>query len=205
MKYCLICFFLIGLTTITLAQTETSKSNDMTDELPYYEIPAFPDSYSAGNVLARVVDGLGFRYYWATEGLRPEDLAFKPNDEARTTNETLDHILGLTDVLANAFTGEANVRPNDGPELSFEQKRRNTLNNIKLASDKLKASQEGDLENYTMIFQRGDNTSEFPLWNLLNGPLDDALWHVGQVVSFRRSSGNPLNPKVSVFNGKLRD
>lgn len=40
---------------------------------------------------------------------------------------------------------------------------------------------------------------------MLNGPIADALWHVGQVVSFRRSSGNPFNSKVSVFSGKVRE
>ena len=36
------------------------------------------------------------------------------------------------------------------------------------------------------------------------GPIADALWHVGQVVTFRRSSGNPFNSKASVFTGKVR-
>jgi hypothetical protein len=40
---------------------------------------------------------------------------------------------------------------------------------------------------------------------MINGPIADALWHAGQVVTLRRVSGNPINPKVSVFNGRLRD
>ena len=42
----------------------------------------------------------------------------------------------------------------------------------------------------------------FPFWNHLNGPIADALWHSGQIVSNRRASGNPLNSKVNVFIGK---
>ncbi len=72
------------------------------DSLPYYEIPPYPDSFTAENVVARMVDGLGFRFYWATEGLRPEDLAFKPSTEARTSEETIDHILGLSAIVLNA-------------------------------------------------------------------------------------------------------
>lgn len=53
------------------------------DALPYREIPPYPENYTAANVAARVVDGLGFRYYWATEGLRPEDLAYQPNKDER--------------------------------------------------------------------------------------------------------------------------
>lgn len=190
---------------MTVAQAQNLQSADSHADLPYYEIPASPDSYSAGNVLARIVDGLGFRYYWATEGLRAEDLAFRPNAEARTTEETLDHIYGLSQVIVNAPSRKPNVRPTDEPPLTFEQKRRKTLENIKQASDLFRASQESDLEQYKVIFQSNGKTSESPFWNLLNGPLDDALWHVGQVVSFRRSSGNPLNAKVSVFTGKLRE
>ena len=43
------------------------------------------------------------------------------------------------------------------------------------------------------------------MWNQINGPIADALWHCGQVVSFRRASGNPYNSKASLFTGKLRE
>ena len=42
----------------------------------------------------------------------------------------------------------------------------------------------------------------FPFWNMINGPISDAIWHSGQVVANRRASGNPINPKVNVFIGK---
>jgi len=175
----------------------------MAQELPYRQIPQYPPSYNEGTVAARVVDGLGFRYYWATEGLRPEDLKFKPSEGARTTDETLDHILGLTTVLYNAVTHKVN----EGEEetgLTFAEKRRKTLANIEAASEILKKSSAKDLEGYTMIFKSANWTSEFPFWNLLNGPIDDALWHVGQVITFRRSSGNPFNSNVSMLQGKVR-
>lgn len=172
--------------------------------LPYREIPSYPDSFTAETVVARMVDGLGFRYYWATEGLRPEDLAFRPTPEARSSEETIDHILGLSQIILNAMEGRANVRSGEETSsLSFEVKRKTTLENLKSASDllKLPASQ---LENLSIVFKNQETATEFPFWNMLNGPLADALWHVGQVVSFRRSSGNPFNSKVSVFSGKLR-
>ena len=31
--------------------------------LPYYQIPSYPETYTAANVAARMVDGVGFRYY----------------------------------------------------------------------------------------------------------------------------------------------
>ncbi|MEN8248738.1 MAG: hypothetical protein ABFS32_07380 [Bacteroidota bacterium] len=189
---------------ILIFSFNTMAQDNQTNNLPYEQIPEYPESYTATNVVARMIDGLGFRYYWATEGLRPDDLAFKPNEEARTSEETIDHILGLTEVILNSVL----KRPNDGSfsskGMSFEQKRAKTLNNLKQASGILRSS-DADLEEFTIIFKRGEKTSEYPFWNQINGPIADALWHVGQVVSFRRSSGNPYNSKASVFTGKLRN
>ncbi len=183
-----------------MAQSETMKE----PELPYRQIPDYPESYTAGTVAARLIDGLGFRYYWATEGLRDEDLQFRPNETARTTMETLDHIYGLSRMVLRACKGEAN-RPEEEEALSFVELRRKTLEALREASDILRRSTDEDIATFNIIFQRGEDTSEFPFWNLVNGPVADALWHVGQVVSFRRSSGNPLNPKVSVFSGRVRE
>ena len=75
---------------------------------------------------------------------------------------------------------------------------------LKEASDILKASDPAEMEQFNLVFQRGEKQSVSPFWNLLNGPLADALWHTGQVVAFRRASGNPIDGRVSVFQGKLR-
>ena len=197
MKYYFFIFFMAVISGLQAQQATTAS-------LPYSEIPGYPEKYTAETVAARMIDGLGFRYYWATEGLTPKDLAFKPNEEARTTAETLDHIYNLCRVIANA----TDQKPNEdtGQEtMSFKEKRAQTLFLIKRAADKLRTAGPGTLEASKVIFKREGNSSEYPFWNIINGPAADALWHVGQVVSFRRSSGNPLNPKVSVFNGKLRN
>ena len=68
----------------------------------YYQIPDTPVVYTAATVAARMVDGLGFRYFWATEGLTETDLNYKPGDSTRTSFETLEHINGLVTVLLNA-------------------------------------------------------------------------------------------------------
>ena len=167
----------------------------------YYQIPDTPKAYTAATVAARLVDGLGFRYFWATEGLREKDLAYKPSDSARTLLETLEHIKGLTDILFNAVNKEPTDFTNPSPKLSFNELREATLKNIQGASEALKKD-GADLEELDMIFQRGNNKNEFPFWNLINGPISDALWHVGQVVTFRRSSGNPFPAGVSVLTGK---
>jgi hypothetical protein len=174
-----------------------------TVELPYYEIPDYPESYTAGTVAARLIDGLGFRYFHATADLRDEDLRFKPNEEARTTAETIDHIYGLSKVIVNTALKKPNVRGVEEPEMSFKEKRKQTLINLKTAADILRTAT--NLEDYKVIFKSDKGTSDYPFWNNINGPISDALWHCGQVVSFRRSSGNPFNSKASVFSGKVRN
>jgi hypothetical protein len=173
--------------------------------LPYYEIPESPAKFTAETTAARMIDGLGFRYYWATEGLTEKDLNYRPSDMARSSGETINHILGLTNMILNATKKVPNGGPKNKQELTFADKRKITLENLKEASDILKSSGTDGLEDYKIIFQRGDSTTEMPFWNVINGPISDALWHVGQIVSFRRASGNPFNSKASVLSGKVKE
>lgn len=169
--------------------------------LPYYEIPDAPQEFTPGAVVARMIDGLGFRYYWATEGLTPEDLDFRPTEESRSTGETVDHIYGLAKVILNSALKQPNGA---APEetLGFAQKREQTLRMLHEAAGIFRSTD--DLSQHTLIFKRGETQSEFPFWYQLNGPLADALWHCGQVVSHRRTSGNPFNSGASVFSGKVK-
>lgn len=195
---------LLLLFTFTFTLNAQDENTMKSTNLPYYEIPAYPEKFTNVNVAARMIDGLGFRYYWATEGLRQEDLDYKPSKEARDTRHTLEHIYGLSNTIVNASKMQANEGALD-MEISFEEMRKNTLENIKMASDILKASKKKDLKKMKVIFKRGEEISEYPYWNMINGPIADAIWHCGQVVSFRRASGNPFNSKASVFTGKLRE
>lgn len=171
-------------------------------ELPYYEIPKETNEYTAGSVASRMVDGLGFRYYWATEGLNEKDLKYKPSDEARDVFDTLDHILVLSIMTLSAVEGTDMNFPEEGA-LTFTEMRKLTLENFKKTSDILKLSD--DLSKFVMkIKRRNGKVEEYPFWNQLNGPIADAIWHVGQVVSFRRSAGNPLPKGPSFLTGTVR-
>lgn len=181
------------------------REGTVDDAKYYYQIPDYPESYSAGTVAARVVDGLGFRYFHATADLTEENLGFKPSEEARTMEETVDHILGLTRTTLNAVLKQPTDFSIEQPVLTFEEKRLKTLENIRKTSEILKNSSGEDMESYLVVFLSGNgNRTEYPFWNQLNGPIADAVWHVGQVVTFRRSAGNPFNSNVSVLSGKIR-
>ena len=170
--------------------------------LPYYEIPAAAENFTAGSVASRMIDGLGFRFYWATEGLRAEDLSFKPSESARTSEETIQHIYEMSRIIVNSTTNTVNTSGKH-EKISFTEMRKQVLENLKAASDRLRKSTDQEMKNFKIIFKNGDQVEEYPFWNQLNGPIADCLWHVGQIVSFRRSSGNPFNNKAEVFTGTV--
>jgi len=174
------------------------------DALPFDEIPPAPETYTACNVLARTVEGLGFRYRWATEDLTTEDLDYQFSESSRKLDETLDHLYGLAETIINAVERKPSVRPLDIGDLSYEDRRLQTLMFLKSAAETLRKSKDSDLSSMNIVFKRGEQESTFPFWNHLNGPIADALWHTGQVVASRRASGNPISGKVSVFMGKVR-
>jgi hypothetical protein len=187
---------LMALFLITIMNAQEKYPQD----LPYYQIPDYPDSYTAGTVVARMIDGLGFRYYWATEGLRTEDLAYKPSESNRTIDETLDHLYNLSRVVYNCAIKEINDRTQAREEaLSFQEKRKRTLLNFKKASEIFINAR--DLNEHLVIFKSKSGTIINPFWNQINGPIEDAIWHSGQIVALRRASGNPIDPKVNVFRG----
>ncbi|WP_147678578.1 hypothetical protein [Algibacter pacificus] len=161
------------------------------ENLPYYEIPKFAENYTAGSVASRMVDALGFRYYWATEGLTSTDLSYKPSESARTSEETIEHIYNLSRSILNAVSKD---NKNDGTKLSFQEQRKQTLNCLKKASDILRACE--DISQY--------DSGNRSFWYMINGPISDAIWHCGQLVTLRRASGNPIHPNINFFTGKVK-
>ncbi|HMP31682.1 MAG TPA: hypothetical protein PKD85_18920, partial [Saprospiraceae bacterium] len=95
--------FIISLSILNGQEINNSSA------LPYRAIGDYPATFTNENLLARMIDGLGFRFYWATEGLRNEDLKYKNTEDARTSEETIDHILGLTKMIVNCVKNQANT------------------------------------------------------------------------------------------------
>ena len=180
--------FILLMTTILSAQ-----ENEI--ELPYYELPEASNKYTAGTVAARQVDALGFRFYWASESLTEKDLVYKPSDSVRTFLETIEHIYSLSLIVLNSTLKKENI--NEKEEMSYAKLRAQTLLNLKQAADILRASD--DISHYKIIF----GTKEIPYWNNINGPISDSIWHCGQLATYRRITGNPINPKINHFSGKV--
>ncbi|MFS4493702.1 DinB family protein [Maribacter sp. 2308TA10-17] len=190
--------------SILILVSLTCNAQEMTnDSLPYASIPEAFENYTSGTVVARMIDGLGFRYYWATHGITEDNLKYEPGNEGRTIDQTLDHIYGLSAVILNAAKKMPNDRTTQPVKLEGLERRQKTLENLKEASTLFASST--DLNEHHIIFETKNGTAQYPFWNGINGPIEDAIWHAGQIVVMRRSAGNPINPRVNVFLGKLNE
>ncbi|AUC86599.1 hypothetical protein CW731_00055 [Polaribacter sp. ALD11] len=169
------------------------------EKLPYYQIPKMAEKYTAQNTVARMIDGLGFRYYWATEGLRGEDLAYQPKGDGRDCQKTVDHLYDLSNMLLR-LTKTDFKQEIEKEKMTFADMRKQTLLNLEAISNRIKVSR--NLSEFTV---KKEGKISVPFFNVINGPIADAIWHAGQIAGFRRSSGNPINSKVNHFTGTVRD
>ena len=172
--------------------------------LPYHEMGDLPEDFTMGNVVKRMIDGLGYRFYWSTEGLTDNDLNFRISEGSRSTLETMDHVLELSGFILRVAQGKYSGLVQSKETLRWNEIRAQTLIALKEASDLYAAFNDEEFKKLEMLLQKGENKFSMPLWMLLNGPIADAMHHVGQICSFRRASGNPIDPKVDAFTGKNR-
>ena len=162
-------------------------------ELPFEDISKTPVELTATNTLLRVVEGLAFRYRWATENLSEENIKFKPHPTSMNIEEVNAHIFDLVDSTYRVFGGE---KQNKDSLNSFQQIRKKSLLVLADLSERLKEMSDEDFSEIEK------NTSrKLPFWYWINGPLADALTHVGQITSWRRIAGNPQLKGVNVFIG----
>ena len=166
---------------------------DKNQELPFEDISKTPNDLTATNTLLRMVEGLAFRYRWATENLSEENIKFKPHPTSMSIEEVNAHIFDLVDSTNRVFGGE---KQNKDSLNSFHKLRIKSLNILADLSERLKEMSDEDLSEIEK------NTSrKLPFWYWINGPLADALTHVGQITSWRRIAGNPQLKGINVFIG----
>lgn len=154
----------------------------------YHRIPAYPEEVSVGTILTRLLDGLGFRFYWSTEGLRRTDYQYRPRRDCMSVEELVRHIWGLVNWVTLSATDTGFERPGD-----IEETREQILDMIHYLRNETMSMRAGELADITI-----DGHS---FWHIINGPIADALTHVGQINSFRRLSGNPVHG-ANVFTGE---
>ena len=175
-----------------------SQINDQDFNITFSDISEYPTEFSQANIVLRMIEGLGYRYYWASKSLSETDLEYKSSEDARSTLEIIKHIYSLTNMISSSFKNQQYEFSD--VSYGYKELREKTLLNLKYIHEQLKLNP--DLSKLKIRFERGGNMMEFPFWNQINGPISDALWHCGQVVMNRRASGNPLQSGVNVFIGK---
>jgi len=170
------------------------------NELPYRFMPDPPDRATATTVMIRMIDGLAFRYRWATDGLRPQDVDFDPGSGARTPRQLLSHVLWLVNAVCRSVGAAETTGDMDelAARTDLDDVRRETLGRLEAVRVALSAMTDEELGNRTFEIVDG---KRFPVWFILNGPLADALTHVGQINTWRRVTGNPT-PAANVFVGR---
>lgn len=195
--------FIIATSLVIILQTLSAQQMP-DDSLPYVSIGEYPTDYEPGSILARYLDGLGYRYHWATRNLREQDLAYRPSADASSAFETLEHIYNLSLSIRNVASNMVNER-SPKEEMSYVALRAATLENFQLASKQLVAKTADEIAALSLQYrQRDGEIKHLDFWLAINGQMSDALYHVGQIVSFRRTSGNPMHPGVSVFRGQTQ-
>ena len=188
-------FILLGLYHLTI-MSQTSEY--------FKDISKYPTEINNGNIISRMINGLGYRYYWATEKLKENDLIYRPSTNAYSTKETLVHIFTLSKTVYNTTLSKINERPDIDIPVDYESIRNETLQFLEKASKNFSNLNSEELYQMKIKFNRGGTIKSFPIWNLLNGPIADAIYHTGQIVSFRRTTGNPIDSSVNVFMGSYR-
>lgn len=194
-RFAILILLLLAITTNNLMSQE---------QQPYYKIESYPKTYTMGGMVSRMLDGLGYRYHWASKDLRAEDLSFEPGNDGKSTLETLKHIYELSADALLLSEGKEFKRPRVAVgEMSYNVLRSRTLSNLYEASANFREMSSERFETLEIIFASETKKQAYPFWNFLNGQLADAIYHTGQIVSFRRSTGNPVSKEVNVFTGGM--
>ncbi|NNF18156.1 MAG: hypothetical protein HKN61_00130, partial [Flavobacteriaceae bacterium] len=141
---------IVLFSTILTMQLTMGQTSDSTGK-SYEQLPQRGEQYTAGTTLARMVDGLAFRYYWATEALTEQDYEFRAADDLRSIAELMQHIYDLSEVvLATAQKEIVNRSQKPKEILSPEEMRAVTLSRLATSADLF--AQVNDFSAYPIRF-----------------------------------------------------
>ena len=153
--------------------------------LNYDRIDEYPERVNAVGVVLRLLDGLGFRFYWATYELDEDDFEFTPAEGGNSIGWMVSHIRGLLTWIYLNVRGEQAKQPQ-----SIVEQRNHVLDLIRMVREDIAGMSD---EQFAEVRIEG-----LPFWHMINGPISDALGHVGQINMARRLRGKPT-PEANVF------
>ena len=162
---------------------------------PFEILPNPPSEVSSAQTLVRLVDAIGFRYQLATKSLTKNEYDFRPVGGSMNMVELLSHIYDVLFWAYKSLGGQnSKMAANSGDEY-----REVTLNLSLDLKNHINTLDDQQLVQLKIYLKRVDKY--FPFWYLINGPLSDVLTHIGQINSWRRIAGNPVE-HVSPFTGE---
>ncbi|MFK8006244.1 MAG: DinB family protein [Saprospiraceae bacterium] len=162
----------------------------------FQSLPPTPSSLSSGAILSRFIVAIGFRYQTATKGLTQNEIQFRPVEGSMNMLELLDHIYKVLTWGYKAFDKNVKLKT---PTNTFDDYRKKTLQVCESFKNRLEEMSDEELEQTEVYLKRIDTT--FSFWYLINGPISDVLTHIGQINSWRRIAGNPVD-RISPFTGE---
>jgi len=128
-------------------------------------------------LLRHFLAALAYRTQKALRGAPPSFGTFKAGGQVRTPAELVRHMTSVLGYACTFFTG-GSYRPGPLPDLASEVTRFH-----------------GMLETLKHHLEAGTPLRATTLERLLQGPLADAMTHVGQLAVLRRLAGSPVAPE----------
>ena len=86
----------------------------------FRSIKAYPDRQDANGVVMRLLDGVGYRFYWATEGLTAADYRFTPGEGCQSIGELVAHVWGLANWVLLNLNAPSSNRPDDPADIRID-------------------------------------------------------------------------------------
>lgn len=163
-----------------------SYSQEKITQLPYNKNLKYPNKITAGIVMAKMVDELGYKYYWATDSLFNDEskYTFNSNNLARIL---LKGVYQMSENIIN-YTLENNIKPEPKlEEMSYEDFRKITLLNLKEASS---------------ILIKNAETTLLLNWAPFMNYIAYSNAYCDQIILFRENNGNPFKPKNDLIGQK---
>jgi len=128
-------------------------------------------------LLRHFLAALAYRTQKAVRGAPPSFGEFSAGRQARTPVELVRHMTSVLGYARTFFTG-GTYRPEPLPSLDAEVERFHTM-----------------LEDLSDHLEQGTPLTGTTPERLLQGPLADAMTHVGQLALLRRLAGDPVPPE----------
>lgn len=158
-------------------------------------IPEDPAQFNGSLVLQRMVDAILIRYTIATKDISEEAINYRATPESMSMIELQKHILLLILWVSKSLDMEIESKERAETFQQFEEQIKETASNL---SEHIGTLTDKQLSTKTIYLKRAD--THYSIWYMINGPISDAIHHIGQIITWRRICGNPI-AKISPFTG----